>query len=295
MNDTDQDNSTILDDEPTGSTSDWPSPGQKLKNIREDLGLSHARVAEALHMTAHYVRALEGDQYDKLPGKTFVKGYYRAYAKLMGADVDDIMQCYQHTVASMEETEESEAQVIRQQKTFDQNLRWMICAALIIVVVIGVSWWLSHRSDSSETAIAGHAAGIIARVAPASEQPMTAEALIAALDSQHHPEAGKAPVVDDDRAAAGLATVAAVPDNTADQYSQTGISQFHVNDGDKTPLHDDMPHPGEDAGIQGQTPFDGLIGDPVPVNLSFHAGKPGQLSDTRPALSARTGPGTETR
>jgi len=126
----------------------WPSPGQKLMKIREELGLSHSRVADALHMTAHYVKALENDEYDKLPGKTFIKGYIRSYAKLLNTDVDEVMRCYEQYVAVLEENEESEANVIRAKKAYDQNIRWTICAALIIVLVISLSYWLSTRDDS---------------------------------------------------------------------------------------------------------------------------------------------------
>ena len=55
------------DNQSEDSSIDWPAPGQKLKAIRQELGLSHARVAESLHITAHYVKALEDAQYDKLP------------------------------------------------------------------------------------------------------------------------------------------------------------------------------------------------------------------------------------
>ena len=148
MSEENQDIESVADDESTMDLSDLPSPGQILKTMREEKGLSHARVAQALHMTAHYVNALESNQFDKLPGKTFVKGYFKAYAKLLGADIEHITTCYDQYMAKLEETEISEANVIRARRAYDQNLRWMICAALIIIVVIGVSWWLAISDDS---------------------------------------------------------------------------------------------------------------------------------------------------
>ncbi|MDC1528327.1 DUF4115 domain-containing protein [Gammaproteobacteria bacterium] len=148
MSEENQDIESVADDESTMDLSDLPSPGQILKTMREEKGLSHARVAQALHMTAHYVNALESNQFDKLPGKTFVKGYFKAYAKLLGADIEHITTCYDQYMAKLEETEISEANVIRARRAYDQNLRWMICAALIIIVVIGVSWWLAISVDS---------------------------------------------------------------------------------------------------------------------------------------------------
>jgi len=178
----------------TPAVSDWPSPGQKLKKHREELGLSHNRVADALHMTAHYVKALETDQYDKLPGKTFVKGYFRAYAKLLDVDVEEVMTCYERYVSALEESEETEAKVIRAKKAYDQNMRWMICAALIIVMVIGVSWWYSSHKTSSATMAASPPANVARAETAASpvaprvtaqsqaEQANAAMTLIATLD-----------------------------------------------------------------------------------------------------------------
>lgn len=120
----------------------WPSPGQKLKSIREELGYSEAKVAEFLHMTVRYIRALENDEYHILPGKIFVKGYYKAYANFLNVDVDEILRCYEQYSAAVEETEVTEAKVILARKNYDQNKRWSICAAVIIVLIIAVSWWL---------------------------------------------------------------------------------------------------------------------------------------------------------
>jgi cytoskeleton protein RodZ len=153
MSEENQDIESVADDESTKDLPDLPSPGQILKAIREEKGLSHARVAQALHMTAHYVNALETSQFEKLPGKTFIKGYFRAYAKLLGADVENISTCYDQYMAKLEENEISEANVIRARKAYDQNLRWMICAALIIIIVIGVSWWLAKGDDSQASVI----------------------------------------------------------------------------------------------------------------------------------------------
>lgn len=163
------------------AVSDWPSPGQKLQKIREEIGLSQSRVADALHLTVHYVKALESDQYDKLPGKTFVKGYFRSYARLMGVSEEEIMTCYNHYVAAIEESVESEANEIRAKKAFDQNLRWMICAALIIVVVVGLSWWLAHQGDADTTMASSQVSPATTNV-PASNNSVTAEVLVAGLE-----------------------------------------------------------------------------------------------------------------
>lgn len=187
MSDTELHTDSAEDQTPEIPSPDWPSPGKILEKRREELGLSQGRVADVMHLTAHYIMALETDQYDKLPGKTFVKGYLRSYSKLLGADVDEVMVCYQQFVAAQEETSVSEANVIRAKKTYDQNLRWMIFAAVIIVVVVGVSWWLAQRGDADATMAETRVREIAELPADPQPEAVTAEIFIANLDDSSTP------------------------------------------------------------------------------------------------------------
>jgi len=64
--------------EPQRLTEPWPSPGRKLRELRESLGLTQGQVGESLHLTMHYINALENDLYEKLPGRTFAKDYLKS-------------------------------------------------------------------------------------------------------------------------------------------------------------------------------------------------------------------------
>lgn len=69
-------------------------PGHLLAKQREALGLSVQEVADALHITMHYVRALEADAHEKLPGDVFIKGYLRSYAGILQLDPTVIVNVY---------------------------------------------------------------------------------------------------------------------------------------------------------------------------------------------------------
>jgi len=47
---------------------DLSSPGARLKAERERQGLQQEELATKLHITRHYLRAIEEDTYDRLPG-----------------------------------------------------------------------------------------------------------------------------------------------------------------------------------------------------------------------------------
>jgi len=70
--------------------SDVPSvkagPGRMLAQLRAERKLSIADVAQRLKYGARQIEALEAEEFDKLPGATFVRGMVRGYAKLLDTD-----------------------------------------------------------------------------------------------------------------------------------------------------------------------------------------------------------------
>ena len=54
--------------------------GQELAFAREAKGMSQEQIADILNLTLANVIALENDDYESLPGWTYVSGYLRAYA-----------------------------------------------------------------------------------------------------------------------------------------------------------------------------------------------------------------------
>ena len=59
-------------------------PGPRLRTARERMDLSLDDVAERLHLHAATIEALETNAYALLPAPTFVRGYLRGYARLVG-------------------------------------------------------------------------------------------------------------------------------------------------------------------------------------------------------------------
>jgi cytoskeleton protein RodZ len=67
-----------------------PGPGSALRAARESHGYSIQDLADALNLTPRVVDDLESERWERLPGPAFVRGYVRAYAKLVGLDADEI-------------------------------------------------------------------------------------------------------------------------------------------------------------------------------------------------------------
>ena len=72
--------------ETTGDVA--PSPGEQLRAARVGYGWSLQDVAANLNLDVDVVRALESGDYAGLPEPAFIRGYLRAYARLM--ELDDV-------------------------------------------------------------------------------------------------------------------------------------------------------------------------------------------------------------
>ena len=67
------------------------SAGAALKAAREAAGLSVDAVARQLKLAPRQVKALEDDDYQRLPGRTFVRGFARNYARFVRLDPDTVI------------------------------------------------------------------------------------------------------------------------------------------------------------------------------------------------------------
>jgi cytoskeleton protein RodZ len=68
--------------------------GPILKQTRERGGIELATVEEETKIRAKYLRALEDEDWDVLPGPAYTRGFIRAYAELLGLDSEVLVDEY---------------------------------------------------------------------------------------------------------------------------------------------------------------------------------------------------------
>jgi cytoskeleton protein RodZ len=78
--------------------------GERLQREREMRGVTLEEIAEATKIGTRSLRALEQQEFDKLPGGIFNKGFVRAYARFLGLDEDqavtEYLEAYNEAVAA---------------------------------------------------------------------------------------------------------------------------------------------------------------------------------------------------
>ena len=116
-------------------------PGKRLRQAREARQISIEQVAQHLHQDVSVVRALEEDNYDWLPGQTYVMGYLRAYARLVDEPVDEILASLQ---TSQHATTELVPDILKQNTAppvFNALMKWVL-PVTVLVLLLATAWWV---------------------------------------------------------------------------------------------------------------------------------------------------------
>jgi cytoskeleton protein RodZ len=113
-------------------------PGQQLRKAREAKGLTEAQIAERMHLSLGYIRALEADNYAKLPEAAFIRGYIRNYAKLVNLPGDELANLFQQMVNEQTASDPSPS-LIPAGEVKDRR-SWWIAGAVGLVLAVWLLW-----------------------------------------------------------------------------------------------------------------------------------------------------------
>jgi len=94
MNDLSMINQAPASAESTDSGQVCMSPGVQLAAFRAERGWTIEQVASQLNLAPRQVAALEADDYPALPGMPIVRGFVRAYAKLLKVDAGPLLVAF---------------------------------------------------------------------------------------------------------------------------------------------------------------------------------------------------------
>jgi cytoskeleton protein RodZ len=136
------------------------SAGALLRGARESMGMTIDAVAQQLKLAPRQVRALEDGDYTHLPGRTFVRGFFRNYARLVHLDPDAVLAALSAgTPASNLESPalHATAPTIGELPTTEPSrhgwTRWAIPLTLIAIIAATAAWeWLHPAAESPRAA-----------------------------------------------------------------------------------------------------------------------------------------------
>ncbi len=285
-----------------GAPAPAATAGALLGAAREASGLSIDAVALQLKLAPRQVRALEEDDYTHLPGRTFVRGFVRNYARLVRLDPDKVLDALPAgaiTPALEAPTLQQTAPTMGELPTTDHSkpgwARWAIPLTLAaIVAAAGVYEWMRPAGNARTTSLPDPVVAPGPVTVPASPEmsgtqlpnPLGAGKPLAEPPPAPEPAQASAPTPVQAAITATTPPVATAPSAASAAPRASGqpltlsfrdYSWTEVRDRDGRLLLSGMHSGGTVRTFSGTPPFDIVIGNAADVRLT-HKGNPVDLA-----------------
>jgi cytoskeleton protein RodZ len=277
------------------------SPGARLAALREERGWTVEQVASQLNLAPRQVQAIERDDHAALPGMAIVRGFVRAYAKLLKIDAAPLLADLGGETVLVHEsltpqkslsTPFADSRMPSMTERPAVSSKWVVGALLLVLVAVGI--WASR--NGGEQAVSPEQASTAAKEGAAStagteenkaasevkpEQsptpPADAAASVAATP-EPAPQA-PAPAAASPTPSAQPAAPEAVPAASKDALQLTVREESWIEirrSGDNGVLLSRIMKPGESETIQVKEPVSVVIGNATGVDVALR-GSPVEL------------------
>ena len=130
-------------DEPVVASSSSPDVGARLKQAREAKKYTVAEVAAQLRLTKDIVTYLENQQWEKLHGRTYARGYFASYVKFLGLPFDEMLAVFNLEYSA----KEPDLNLLHHRHAEDDRPFPWLSMGLILVVMLVI--WLAYQQWSS--------------------------------------------------------------------------------------------------------------------------------------------------
>jgi len=156
--------------------------GEKLRQAREERGISINEVAEQTRISAQYLQAIENDDYKPLPGGIFNKGFLKSYARYVGYNEQDALHEYSQLVAAgAEKSQEEEFKSYRPEVLTDERAQasplptiifaGVILTLMTLVILYGLRY-IINQPDSAPTVVSNTNTNISNNTAVSTDQAL---------------------------------------------------------------------------------------------------------------------------
>lgn len=283
-------------------------PGQLLRNAREQLGWTREQVASRIHLRLTLIAAIEADTYDKHTSHTFIRGYLRAYAKLVGIPEETILAAYEKLGLTPPDNIDMQSFSRRsRQQANDSRLKVVTWLVILVLIGLSVAWWwqsTARRSAGDDALAATEMSATVntpeANVAPAVEvaEPVL-PAASDAVSTQVVVSGATAtlPVVATDARAAvptDVSGAVSTAESTTTEpakapqlkMSFTADCWLDVKDANGKTLFSGLKKANDELVLEGPEPLRFIIGAPMAVNLEYQ-GKSFDMSRYNNGRTAR--------
>ena len=264
-------------------------PGAIVRALREARGLTRQDIADSLNLSVRVIEDVETENWANLPAPAFTRGYFRAYAKLLDMNADEVTKAFDAAVArgDVAKTDETSPFHRRQGRgvadlmqkhpgaVLTSAVGGVICAVLIVLWTV----WPVAKAPAAAAAL------VVADAAMPKPSVATPAQTADANDSTAPAGATTKTVV---AAAANTASVPALQPGPAQQHDDHGARRItnsgddrlkfsftqdcwvEIKDAQGGSVYSDLSKSGETLELVGHPPFHILLGNAPAVTLAFN-------------------------
>jgi cytoskeleton protein RodZ len=266
------------------------SVGRILRDAREAQGVTLDDAAVRLRLMHRQVEAMERDDFESLGQPVFARGFVRNYARLLGLAPDPLLARMEGAPVERAAVSPVEPSLSRSWLTSPWLLLLLLGLLLVVAVPVALYLWLNSEAGDGPVKQ-------LPSVAQSHPAPAAAAAPATAAAPVPAPVAATAPAVQD-APASPVASAAAGAERAvpAAASEPAAGSVLHIEFGDEswTEIRDASGrmllrqlNPADSrVDIQGQPPFDVVIGNAPQVRMTYN-GRPIDLKPFTDATVAR--------
>lgn len=126
-------------------------PGDQLQAARIEQGLTIEDVATRMHLSLSILQSIEENNFDDITAPIFVKGYLRAYARLVSLDEDEMIQRYVDFYSNEDPPISTTSQMAPEISAQDARIKWTTYLVIIVLIALLSAWWWNKSQDKTET------------------------------------------------------------------------------------------------------------------------------------------------
>lgn len=124
--------------------------GATLRQAREHEGLSIEQLSQKTCIRPAYLRALEEERFEDLPGNTYGRGFLRLLARFLDVDAEQVVVSFNQAVGEQEARPEMDIFAHKAPLSRVRSKRrwpWVLLVLLLLAAAAGAAWWFWLRPD----------------------------------------------------------------------------------------------------------------------------------------------------
>lgn len=116
-------------------------PGDRLQAARIQQGLSLEDVAARMHLSGAILEAIEENNFEEITAPIFVKGYLRAYARIVSLDEDEMIDQYINYYSEDDPPIHSTSNMTHELSVNDARIKWTTYLVILVLGALLAAWW----------------------------------------------------------------------------------------------------------------------------------------------------------